>query len=123
MKKELLTIEFRYLDKPRNEHFSGSESKEITIGIFDTLEEAITEGNKALAVLAKTFEVRHNDKFQLNYIFGSPKTLVTNTCYPTNGIQYFAKITSLNFADLESTIGETFTALERYKAYKQTEEE
>lgn len=106
--KELLTIEFRYYVKPINEYSSGHKTKVITIGIFDTLESAINEGNKALNILSKTFEIRLDDKFKLNGLFGKPQRLVTNTCYPTKGIEYFAKITLLQFDDLNETIGELF---------------
>jgi hypothetical protein len=33
MKKELVTIEFRYHDKPLSKDFSGHESKTITIEV------------------------------------------------------------------------------------------
>jgi len=117
--KELLTIEFRYYDKPISSEFSGCKTKTITIGVFDTLEQAIEEGNKALNTLAKSFEVRHDDKFKLNHLFGKPNRLVTNTCYSTNGIQYFATITKLEFNDLTDTIDNTFKSVERYKEHKQ----
>ena len=118
MTKELLKIEFRYHDKPKGEHDGGYRNKTITIGVFDTLEEAIIEGNKALDILSKTFEVRAEDKFKLKYLFGNPNKLVTNTCYPTNKIQYYAKIESLKFDDLSETINETFKAFDRYKEYE-----
>lgn len=123
MTKELLTIEFRYCDIPKSEDFSGYTNKTITIGIYDTLEEAIQEGNKILTVLSKKFEVRSNDKFKLKYLFGFPKRLVTNTSYPTNGIRYFANITKLKFDDLGDTIEEVFKASERYKEYKRSEQD
>lgn len=118
MTKELVTIEFRYHDKPKDDWDSVYKTKKITIGIFDTLEEAINEGNKVLNILSKTFEVRADDKFMLKFLFGSPNRLVTNTCYPTNGIQYFAKITQLKFDDLNETVIETFKAFDRYKEHK-----
>lgn len=121
MQKELLTVEFRYQDQPEDVTNSVCRKKTITIGIFDTLEEAIEKGNKSLEILSKHFQVRPNDKFQLHYLFGYPCRLVTNCCYPTNGIQYFAKITPLRFDDLSNTIKETFDAFERYKL--STEEE
>ena len=121
MKKELLTIEFRYHDKPKYGSDSEYKSKTITIGIYDTLEEAIVEGNKVLVVLSKTFEVRVDDKFKLNHLFGSPQRLVTNTCYSTNGVQYFANIRELKFDDLGETVNETFKAFERYKEYYNSE--
>lgn len=120
MTKELLIIEFRYHDKPKGDWDSGYKTKTITIGIFDTLEEAIVEGNKAISILAKKFDVRPDDKFMPKFLFGNPKLLVTNTCYSTNGIQYFAKIEKLKFDDLNDTISETFNAFERYKEYKQS---
>ena len=113
--KELLTIEFRYHDQPEDVTNSVCRNKTITIGIFDTLEEAIEKGNKALEILSKHFQVRPDDKFQLHYLC----RLVTNCCYPTNGIQYFAKITPLRFDDLSNTIKETFDAYERYKLSKE----
>lgn len=118
MTKELLTIEFRYHDKPKGEWDSGCPNKTITIGIYETLEEAIVEGNKTLEVLSKTFEVRPEDKFKLKALFGSPQRLVTNCCYSTKGIQYFAKITKLEFSDLTETVEETFKAFDRYLEYK-----
>ena len=121
MTKELLTIEFRYNDKPISENCCEYKKKTITIGLFDTLEEAIDGGNKVLNVLSETFEVRADDKFKLKYLFGSPLRLVTNCSYPTNGIQYFAKITPLKFDDLDETIQETFKASERYKKHKDSQ--
>lgn len=121
--KRLVTINFRYNDRPINEHFSGATERTITIGIYDTLDEAIKYGNEAIKVLSKYFEVRPNDKFAKNYVFGKPNTLVSNCCYPTHGISYFAKITPLYFDDLTDTIQETFKAYERYKQYQQELEE
>lgn len=122
MEKELVTIEFRYTDKPNTEHDSGDRSKTVTIGIYDTLEEAIIEGNKTLGILAKTFEVRHDDKFGLhNSSFGTPKRLVTNTSYPTKNIQYFAQIIKLNICPIEFMINETFVARKRYEESKNKE--
>lgn len=121
MTKELLTIEFRYMDKPKSEDFSGATNKTITIGIYDTLEEAVDMGNSALNVLSKSFEVRPNDKFKVKGLFGLPERLVTNTCYPTKGVQYFAKITKLNFELINATVVEAFKARERYEEFLRNE--
>ena len=120
MTKELLTIEFRYHDTPRADWHSGHKTKTITIGVFDTLEEAVTEGNKALKILSEKFEVRANDRFKVRGLLGQPDRLVTNTCYPTKGIQYFAQITKLNYDDLGETITETFDAFKRYINYQKS---
>lgn len=107
MQKELLTVEFRYNDKLENRF----TTKTITIGCYDSLEQAIDKGNEVLSsIISKKFEVRSNDKFKLKDTFGIPMRLVTNCCYPTNanGIQYFAKITQLKYDSLNDTINEVF---------------
>ena len=120
--QELLTIEFRYHDRPKYVGSGECYTKTITIGVFDTLEEAIRKGNETLKVLSANFQVRADDRFKIHGLFGYPKRLVTNCCYPTKGIQYFAKITPLKFDDLSETIAETFKAFERYKQYKNEED-
>lgn len=123
MTREILKVEFRYHDRPNANGIGEFPSKTITIGIYDTLSDAIEAGNKLLETLSKTFEVRSDDKFILNHYYGSPNRLVTNTCYPTKGIEYFAKIEELNFDSVTDTINETFKAYERYKEYREKEED
>lgn len=118
MQKELLTIEFRYHDAPRGDWDGPSRNKIVTIGVFDTLEEAVKEGNEALKALSEHFQVRADDRFYIHGLSGKPNRLVTNVCYTTKGISYFAKITPLKFDDLAKTIKETFQAYERFKQYK-----
>lgn len=122
MTKELLKIEFRYEDEP-DSIGSTHKTKTITIGIYDTLEEAVKEGNKCLQVLKEYFEVRGDDKFKVVGLFGAPQRLVTNCCYPTRGIQYFASIIKQDYADLSETIKETFKARDRYEAHRRKEDE
>lgn len=119
--KELLTVEFRYNDAPNKNGCSGYTEKTITIGIFDTLEEAIKVGNNILCELSKYFKVKEDDKFMSNYLFGLPRTLVTNCCYPTKNVRYFAKIQQLQFGDINTTILDAFNAVDRYNDYKSKE--
>lgn len=121
--KRLVTIELRYEDRPVNEDVGGYTTRTITIGIYDTLDEAIEQGNKAIELLSKYFEVRSDDYFVKNALFGMPRTLVSNCCYQTQQIEYFAKITPLHFDDLEAAIKEAFAARERYKKYQQENQE
>lgn len=122
MQKELVSIEFRYYDSPKCDGLSGYTETSITIGVFDNIDEAIIAGNKAIDELSVNFEVRADDKFMNNYLFGNPKRLVTNFCYATNGIQYFAKITPLIFKSVKEMVGETFLAYSRYKKYKEEQQ-
>ena len=102
MTKEMLAIEFRYNRFDAINDETEYICKHITIGIFDDLKTAITEGNKVLKKLSEGFEVR--EKFRVNGLFGMPDRLITNCCYTTKGIAYFAKITKLSFEALDSTI-------------------
>lgn len=117
MSKELLRIEFRYSNIP-DSIGSTYRNKFITIGIYDTLEEAVKIGNKLLTeVLSKYFQVRKNDRFSVNGFLGSPERLVSNCCYPTKGVTYFAKITKLDFDNLEDTINNIFDSADKYIEY------
>lgn len=108
MNKYILTFEFRYRKIPSNPVISEHVNKIVTIGIYETLEEAVEVGNQHLQTLSKTYEVRPRDKFELKGESGRsfPNLLVTNTCYARGKSQYFGKITKLSFQDIESTIQE-----------------
>ncbi|MEK6880345.1 MAG: hypothetical protein AABY22_12085 [Nanoarchaeota archaeon] len=126
MTKELLTIEFRYHDKPKNEDFSGSETKTITIGVFDTLDEAIIEGNKALEIFEKHFKLNtawnRKDRFSKNGgCFGSANRLISPLAYLQTPFDFYAKITKLTYTDIEQTILDILDATNRYKEYKLAE--
>ena len=122
MQKELLEIEFRYHDRPIGSCPATTRSETITIDIFDTLEEAVKVGNETLKVLSEHFQVRADDRFKVKGLFGTSDRLVTNCCYPTKGIAYFARITPLKFNDLSETIAETFKAYDRYRQYRHEQE-
>lgn len=132
MTKELVTIEFRYRDKPKGEWDSGCPSKTITIGVFDTFDEAIIEGNKALDVLEKHFKIHKfpngsdakKERFgKNNGCFGSATRLVTNLAYLQTPFQFYAKIEKLTYNDVEKTIFEVLEATKRYTDYKKLEKD
>ncbi len=119
--KELLTIEFRY------NIADDYKTKTVTIGIYNTIDEAIDEGNKVLNILSKTFEVRADNKFKPNHLWGFPQRLVVNTCCSSNGIEcfeYFAKITLLTFDDLNQVVNDIIkdTKIRKKRRKKETNE-
>jgi len=123
MTKELLTIEFRYSDVAKGEHDSDYKTKRITIGVYDTLDEAIVEGNKALEVFEKHFKLNPNwntkDRFSKNGgCFGEPKRLITALAYLQTPFDFYAKITKLTYGDVDETIGEVLEAVKRYNEYQ-----
>ena len=128
MNKELLTIEFRYHDVPKGDHDSDYKSKRITIGVYDTLDEAIVEVNKAMEVFETQFKLNPNynkkDRFSKNGgCFGEPKRLITALGYLQTSFDFYAKITKLTYADVDETISEVLEATKRYKKYRKSLED
>jgi len=114
MEKYLLQIEFRYhaIPKSNSPYVSDCYNKKIAIGIYDSFEDAIKEGNMALEVLKEKF--KFNECFSKNGGgFGTPNTLVCNFDY-RNKPQFFAKIETLHFEDLASAMEDVFHEHERW---------
>ena len=123
MTQELVTIEFRYRDKPTGDYDGGYRSKTITIGVYDTFDEAVLEGNKVLEILESKYPLNphynRKDRFSKNGgCFGYPKRLITNLAYLRTPFEFYAKIETLNYWDVEQTISETLEAITRYQDWK-----
>ena len=127
MDKELLTIDFRYSDKRPDYENISHESKKITIGVFDTLEEAIIAGNKTLELLESKFKLHIFPKGNLaskerfgitNGCFGNPKRLISDLAYLQTPFSFYAKIEKLKYDDVEQTILNVLDARKRYDKYK-----
>lgn len=130
MIKELVTIEFRYRDKPINKDFSGSKTSKITIGVYDTFKEAIEAGNKALENLESRFKLHKfpqgnnasKERFgEKNGCFGTQKRLITNLAYLQTPFEFYAKITKLEHIDLNSKIDDVLESLNRWRKFKKEE--
>lgn len=116
MEKFMLELELRYREVENNDDWP--RCPKIVIGIYDSWDEAATIGNNIIAdILAKEFEVRADDKFIKNYLFGSPLNLVTNTCYPRGKPQYFFRIERLNITNDVKTF--VMDAIAKHEAYKE----
>jgi len=128
MEKHLLTIEFRYSDAPKTEDGSTYENKTITLGVFDTFDEAAIEGNKAMEVFEKHFKLNthwnRRDRFSKNGgCFGYPNRLITPLAYLQTPFDFYAKITTLKYEDVEQTILSVLEATKRYRNYKANQAE
>jgi len=129
MTKELLTIEFRYNDISKGEFDTEHKNMTITIGVFDTLEEAIVEGNKVLEIFEKHFKLHvfpgnreaKKDRFSKNGgCFGSTNRLISQLAYLQTPFDFYAKITKLNYSDIEQTITDVMESTKRYRKYRQS---
>ena len=116
MEKFMLELELRYREvKNGEDHY---RTPKIVIGIYDSWDEAAKIGNNIIAdVLAKEFEVRADDRFIKNYLYGSPQNLVTNTCYSRGKPQYFFHIKRLNITNDVKTF--VMDAIAKHEAYKE----
>lgn len=114
MKRYLLYFEFRYSKIPKSDHHSDRATKTVTIGVYDTAGEAVGEGNKHLDILSNTFDIR--DRFKERGLFGTLDNLVTNFC-TKDKVHFFAKITTLDFKDLQETTNEALESVAKYKEY------
>ena len=127
MRKYLVTIRFTYNDAPKDEFLSGYTQKTITIGVYGTENEAITNGNKVLEAFEKRFPLNHHwnvkERFSNNGgPFGEPKHFVTNTAWITTPFSLVAKITVLDYHDVEETINNVLEAQKRYNEYKENKD-
>lgn len=123
-----MTIELRYMDAPKNEDDPHQYiSKKITVGVFDTRDEANEAGNNALIIFENKFPLNPNynkkERFSKNGgCFGFPKDLITNLSYLKTPFEFYAKITKLKFDNIETAILNALEATERYKKYKLTQD-
>ena len=132
MEKYLVNVEFRYNDKKPDRDEDNYESKTITIGVFDTLEEANTEGNKLLEILESNYPLHEfpdgrkaaKERFSKHGgAFGSRKDLITNMAYLKTPFSFFARVKKLQYLDVQDTIDEALASCKRYRAYKLAEQD
>lgn len=129
MEKYLVRIDFRYSDAPKTEDGCTSKNKMVTIGVYDTFEDACQNGNNLLEVLESKFELHQfpdgskasKERFSKNGgAFGSKKTLVTDLAYLKTPFNFYAEIETLKYSPIDEVIEDVVNATKRYRDYKQT---
>ncbi|MCK9279171.1 MAG: hypothetical protein M0P71_00890 [Melioribacteraceae bacterium] len=102
--QELLSVEFRYSYLDENE-IRQYENKKTTIGIYETLEEAILAGNETLKSLSEILKFANKDCFTKNGgFFGHPTRLIVNNRTPGSNIDCYVKITKLTFENVNKLL-------------------
>ena len=127
MEKYLVRVEFRYSDAPKTEDGYTSKTKKVTIGVYDTFEEACQNGNNLLEVIESKFELHQfpngtkasKERFSKNggYL-GSKKDLVSNLAYLKTPFEFYAKIETLEYSPIDEVIENVVSASKRYMDYK-----
>lgn len=123
MEKWLVQIEFRYTDASDMDYDNGYRhvNDKVTLGIFDTFEDACACGNAALENDLETrFELNKNynrkDRFgKGNGPYGSDTTLISDMAYLTTPFSFFAKITKLKYGNIGEAINNAVEGPKRAK--------
>lgn len=101
----------------------NAKLKKVTVGVYDTQEEAIINGNKTLEKFEKYFPLNPHynkkERFSKNGgCFGSFKNLVTELSWIETPFDLYANIEILDYKDVDETIKSVMEAEKRYKEYK-----
>ena len=121
--KHLVRIEFRYHDAP-----DKYREKVVTIGVYESFQDACDGGNAALERMEKRFPAHRypdgqeapRERFSLNGgAFGTKRTLVTNMANLRTPFAFFAQIEPLDETDLDGAIDDVVAAVKRHRAAKQ----
>ena len=127
MEKYLVKIEFRYSDAPETEDGSTSRNKMVTIGVYDTFEDACLNGNNMLETLESKFELHQfpdgrkasKERFSKNGgCFGGKNTLITDLAYLKTPFEFYAKIETLKYNTIDEAIEDVVNSSKRYRNYK-----
>jgi hypothetical protein len=119
----LVDLELRYVDQPRDDRgYPDHVSKTITVGIYDTYEEAVEAGN---AMLETELETRFplNKNWNKKNRFGEKYTmyLISDLAYLTTPFNFFAHIKKLEISSISEAVDEALKAGSRYKEWKKKE--
>lgn len=67
MPRHIATVEFRYHKKPRSGTFADYVSKKITLGIYDSRDDAIRDVNKLLPLFEERFPLNPNYRIKRRF--------------------------------------------------------
>ncbi len=123
MGNELLTLKFRYNDIPNEDGLGECKEEVITIGVFDSFEEACIKGNEILGIFESKFNLNPNynrrERFSKNGgCFGYEKRLITNLAYLQTPFYFYFKITHLKYKDISKTIESITNTSKKYNKWK-----
>jgi hypothetical protein len=121
----LVDLQLRYTDKPKgDDDYPNYINKTVTVGIYDTYEEAVKAGNAMLeAELESRFPLNKN--WNRKQRFGEMYTmsLISDLSYLTTPFSFFAHIKKLEIGSISDAVEEAINARSRYKEWKNSNNE
>jgi hypothetical protein len=114
----LVDLELRYTDKPKGDNgYPNYINKTVTVGIYDTYEEAAKAGNAML-------EAELESRFPLNKNWNRYNmSLISDLSYLTTPFSFFAHIKKLEIGSISDEVEEAINAGSRYKEWKNSNSE
>jgi len=132
MEKYLVTIEFRYKDAPKHEGGTIYKTKEVTLGVFDSFDDACKCGNELMENLESKYPLNvfangqqaPKERFSKNGgPFGYKKDLISPLGYLKTPFDFYAKIQTLRYDDVNGALAEVVEAVKRYRQHKANAED
>jgi hypothetical protein len=119
----LVDLGLCYTDQPRGDNdYANHVSKTITVGIYNTYEEAVQAGNAMLAAeLESRFPLNPNYNYKQRFGEKWTETLISDLSYLTTPFRFFAHIKKLNLGSVGDAVEEALKAEARYKEWKNSE--
>ena len=112
-------IEFRYLGWSKEKERATNNSKTITIGVYESYNEAVKAGNE---ILEKELETRFplNKNWNKKNRFGDKYTeyLISDLAYLTTPFSFFAHIKKLELGSVSDTIDKVLASEKEYQEGK-----
>lgn len=120
--KYSVDIELRYSDAPMGEGDRARQiSKTITLGIYDTYEEAVRAGNHMLETeLESKFPLNKNWNKKSRFGEQYTKYLISDLAYLTTPFSFFAHINKLEISPVSEAIEAALSAETRYREWKKS---
>lgn len=125
MKKYLVTIKFIYSGVAKSDYDCTSKTKRITIGIYDSFDDACIHGNDVLKTLESKFKLHKfpdgttasRDRLGKRlYSFGGRKSLVTDSAYLKTPFNFYLKIDTLNYGSITDTIDDVLDSVKEFRS-------
>ena len=114
--KFLVSIEFRFGRIPETKYECDETSRRITVGIYDTMDKALEQGNKALDLIKEKLGVEPNfcDKLRENY-YSYP--LVVFYRHMGSPFDLYVSVKTLKFDDIGSVVDDVIKACEEFRIW------
>lgn len=121
MEQYLITIEYRFKGKPNRWDSTDYETKQ-TLGVFDTLEDAMKCGNEFLPLLEARWDLNPNYNKKERFHKNMGMFIISDLAYIKTPFTFYAKIEKLRYFDSEILLDEITKSCYDYKQYKKLQE-